>query len=44
MLVTPHLYAQPGYASPVIHLRRIGSHGIFENCALHFERVWVASG
>jgi hypothetical protein len=44
MLVTPHLYAQPGYASPVIHLRRIGSHGIFENFALHFERVWVASG
>ncbi|HEY3012751.1 MAG TPA: hypothetical protein VGJ36_08400 [Gemmatimonadales bacterium] len=43
MLVTPHLYGQPGYASPVLHLRRIGPHGIFDNFALHFERVWVAS-
>ena len=42
MLVTPHLYAQPGYASPVLHLRRIGPHGIFDNFALHFERVWSA--
>jgi lambda repressor-like predicted transcriptional regulator len=44
MLVTPHLYAQPGYASPVLHLRRIGAHGIFNNFLLHFERVWLASG
>jgi transcriptional regulator with XRE-family HTH domain len=43
MIVTPHLYAQPGYASPVLHLRRIGPHGIFENFGLHFERVWVGS-
>lgn len=43
MLVTPHLYAQPGYASPVLHLRRIGSHGIFDNFASHFERIWVIS-
>lgn len=43
MLVTPHLYGQPGYASPVLHLRRIGPHGIFDNFAFHFERVWVTS-
>jgi hypothetical protein len=43
MIVTPHLYAQPGYASPVLHLRRIGPQAIFDNFALHFERVWVAS-
>jgi lambda repressor-like predicted transcriptional regulator len=42
VLVTPHLYAQPGYASPVLRLRRIGPHGIFDNFALHFERVWMA--
>jgi hypothetical protein len=40
MLVTPHLYAQPGYASPVLHLRRVGAHGMFDNFALHFERIW----
>jgi lambda repressor-like predicted transcriptional regulator len=44
MLVTPHLYAQPGYASPVLHLRHISTQGIFDNFSLHFERVWVASG
>ncbi len=43
MLVTPHLHAQPGYASPVLYLRRIGSHGIFDNFAQHFERVWITS-
>ena len=43
MLVTPHLYAQPGYASPVLHLRRIGPHGIFDNFIQHFEREWGAS-
>ncbi len=43
MLVTPHLYAQPGYASPVLHLRRVGPYGIFDNFALHFERVWMSS-
>ncbi|HZD69507.1 MAG TPA: XRE family transcriptional regulator [Actinomycetes bacterium] len=43
MLVTPHLYAQPGYASPVLHLRRIGPHAIFDNFAFHFERVWLDS-
>src|SRR6266540_3840288 len=42
MLVTPHLYAQPGYASPVLHLRRIGHRGIYDNFALHFERVWIS--
>jgi hypothetical protein len=43
MLVTPHLYAQSGYASPVLHLRRVGPHGVFDNFAEHFERVWEAS-
>jgi lambda repressor-like predicted transcriptional regulator len=43
MLVTPHLYAQPGYASPVLHLRRIGPHGLFDNIALHCDRIWTTS-
>jgi lambda repressor-like predicted transcriptional regulator len=43
MIVTPHLYAQPGYASVVLHLHRIGQQGIFDNFALHFERLWGGS-
>jgi lambda repressor-like predicted transcriptional regulator len=43
MLVTPHLYGQPGYLSPALHLRRVGPYGIFDNFALHFERVWATS-
>ncbi len=43
MLLIPHLYVQPGYASPVLHLRRVGPYGIFDNFALHFERIWVSS-
>lgn len=43
MLVTPHLYGQPGYMSPALHLRRVGPYGIFDNFALHFERVWATS-
>ncbi len=43
MLVTPHLYGEPGYMSPALHLRRLGPYGIFDNFALHFERVWATS-
>jgi hypothetical protein len=44
MLVTPHLYGQPGYASPVFHLRHVAMHGVFDNLAHHFERIWASCG
>jgi lambda repressor-like predicted transcriptional regulator len=40
MLVTPHLYATPGAAAPVLHLRRLGPNGLFSRFASHFEDVW----
>lgn len=40
MLVTPHLYTRPGYQAPMLHLRRLGAGGIFDNYAQHFEDVW----
>lgn len=43
MIVTPHLYALPGYSAPAIHLRRCGDGGLFEKMAGHFERIWADS-
>lgn len=43
MLVTPHLYGGPGYASPILHLRRLSGEGIFSTFVTHFERVWAIS-
>ena len=43
MLVTPHLYGMPGYAAPLLHLRRKGGQGMFDGVAAHFEAVWATS-
>ncbi|MGL5830162.1 MAG: XRE family transcriptional regulator [Angustibacter sp.] len=43
MLVTPHLYATPGRAAPLLHLRRLGPNGLFSRWAAHFEGVWSDS-
>ena len=40
MLVTPHLYATPGQQAPLLHIRRNGSDGLFDNFASHFDAVW----
>jgi transcriptional regulator with XRE-family HTH domain len=37
MLVTPHLFGIPGKMAPLFHFRRIGSGGIFDQYATHFE-------
>jgi transcriptional regulator with XRE-family HTH domain len=41
MLVTPHLYEQPGSRSPLMHLRRLGSDGLFDTFASHIEAIWA---
>lgn len=41
MLVTPHLYAIPGHAAPLLHLRRLMSDGMFARFEAHFEGVWA---
>jgi hypothetical protein len=43
MFVTPHLYALHGSKAPLLHLRRLGPHGIFENFATHFETLWATT-
>jgi hypothetical protein len=43
MLVTPHLYATVGSQAPVLHLRRLGSSGIFDRFASHLDAVWAVS-
>lgn len=40
MFVTPHLYATPGFAAPLLHLRQVGPIGIFSTFASHFEALW----
>ncbi len=40
MFVTPHLYSLHGSKAPLLHLRRLSPHGIFENFATHFETLW----
>ena len=41
MLVTTHLYRTPGSKAPMLHLRRRGPDGMFDNYLSHFERVWA---
>ena len=41
MFVTPHLYATPGNAAPLLHLRRLGPSGMFSRFAAHFEGLWA---
>jgi hypothetical protein len=43
MFVTPHLYATVGSQAPLLHLRRLGSGGLFDRFASHFEAIWAAS-
>lgn len=43
MFVTPHLYGLHGSKAPLLHLRRLGSHGIFANFANHFEALWATT-
>jgi hypothetical protein len=43
MLMTPHLYATPGSQAPMLHLRRLGSGGLFSRFTGHFDSVWSAS-
>lgn len=43
MFVTPHLYSVHGSKAPLFHLRRLGSYGIFENFATHFETIWTTT-
>jgi hypothetical protein len=41
MFVTPHLYATPGRAAPLMHLARLGPNGMFSRFAAHFEGLWA---
>ena len=43
MLVSPHLYGLHGSKAPLIHLRCLGSYGMFANFAMHFEAVWASA-
>ncbi len=40
MFVTPHLFGLHGSKAPLLHLRCLGSDGLFANFAAHFEAVW----
>jgi hypothetical protein len=40
LLLTPHLYGRPGYQASMLHLRRVGAGGMFDNYAKHFDDVW----
>jgi transcriptional regulator with XRE-family HTH domain len=44
MLVTPYLYRLHGYQHPLLHIKRLGSAGIFESYAQQFEAIWAESG
>jgi hypothetical protein len=43
MLVTPHLFATPGSSAPLLHLRKLGTNGLFDRFVNHFEDVWKAT-
>jgi hypothetical protein len=43
MFVTPHLYGLHGSKAPLLHLRRLGPHGIFSDFASHFENLWATT-
>jgi hypothetical protein len=43
MFVTPHLYGLHGSKAPLLHLHRLGPHGIFANFANHFEALWATT-
>jgi lambda repressor-like predicted transcriptional regulator len=41
MLMTSHLYGTPGRLAPMLHLRRLGAGGLFDQYSGHFERLWA---
>jgi hypothetical protein len=43
MLVTPHLSNLLGHESPMLHLRRMGTDGLFDRFASHVEALWGAA-
>src|SRR5690242_2093097 len=43
MFVTPHLYGLHGSKAPLLHIRRLGTGGIFDTFQQHFEDVWATS-
>jgi hypothetical protein len=43
MFVTPHLYGVLGSWAPLLHLRRLGTQGIFDRFTTHFDNVWAIS-
>jgi len=40
-LVTLHLWGTPGSQAPLLHLRRGGEHGLFEQFANHHDAIWT---
>ncbi|MBL1285304.1 XRE family transcriptional regulator [Streptomyces sp. NPDC057067] len=43
LLVNPHVWGQPASANPILHLRRAGTSGWFDNYAQSFEAVWATA-
>lgn len=41
MLVSTHIYGQPGHMTPLLHLRRVPGADLFANYAESFERIWA---
>ncbi|MFE6645642.1 XRE family transcriptional regulator [Nocardioides sp. NPDC057772] len=43
MLINQHIYGAYGYIAPILHLRRMPGHDMFETYERSFERVWETS-
>lgn len=43
LLVNPHIYGMPASANPLLHLRRLDSHGWFDRYADSFDAVWESA-
>ncbi|MFE6840947.1 XRE family transcriptional regulator, partial [Streptomyces sp. NPDC057705] len=43
LLVKPHIWGQPASANPVLHLKRAGDTGWFDNYAESFDAVWATA-
>lgn len=43
MLVTPHLSNLLGHESPMLHLRRLGTDGLYDRFASHVDALWGAA-
>lgn len=44
MLLTLHLYGLPPVSAPLLHLRRTGRDGLFEQFACHYDAIWDDAG